>query len=116
MCTDYWGDSMMELETQPAARRKTLADIPIVVAKDKVQTTTRGVAPPPRSTAKPYRAYKPQPFTSEQRRDTTVLFGGLHWRVERVIQGAMENLGYRTQVLPTATRQDLLAGREVADI
>lgn len=66
--------------------------------------------------AEPYRAYKPRPFTRAERAETTVLFGGLHWRAERVIQGAMENLGYRTQVLPTASRADLLTGREVADI
>src|SRR5258705_4644013 len=32
------------------------------------------------------------------------------------MQGALANLGYRTQILPTATREDLLTGREVADI
>jgi predicted nucleotide-binding protein (sugar kinase/HSP70/actin superfamily) len=76
----------------------------------------RVVAPPARASDTPYRAYKPQPFTREEREKVTVLFGGLHWRAERLIQGAMENLGYRTQVLPTATREDLLTGREVADI
>lgn len=63
-----------------------------------------------------YRAYKSAPFTRAQRDTVTVLFGGLHWRTERLIQGAMENLGYTTRVLPTATRADLLTGREVADI
>ena len=63
-----------------------------------------------------YTAYKPRPFTREERDRVTVLFGGLHWRAERVIQGAMENLGFRTRVLPPATRRDLIAGREVADI
>ena len=63
-----------------------------------------------------YRAYKPRAFTRAEREDTTILFGGLHWRAERLIQGALANLGYRTQVLPTATREDLLTGREVADI
>jgi predicted nucleotide-binding protein (sugar kinase/HSP70/actin superfamily) len=76
----------------------------------------RAVAPPARSAAEPYRAYKPRPFTREEREKVTILFGGLHWRAERVIQGAMENLGYRARVLPTATRGDLLTGREVADI
>lgn len=64
----------------------------------------------------PYRSYKPRPFTREERDKVTVLFGGLHWRAERVIQGALENLGYRAQILPTATRDDLLTGREIADI
>ena len=63
-----------------------------------------------------YRAYKPLPFTRAERDSVTILFGGLHWRVERVIQGAMENLGYSAEVLPTATRADLLTGRELADI
>src|SRR6478735_221161 len=76
----------------------------------------RVVAPPARASDTAYRAYKPRPFTREEREQVTVLFGGLHWRAERLIQGAMENLGYRTQVLPTATREDLLTGREVADI
>ena len=80
------------------------------------KTPRRVVAPPARASDTAYRAYKPQPFTREEREQVTVLFGGLHWRAERLIQGAMENLGYRTKVLPTATREDLLTGREVADI
>src|SRR5262252_8592483 len=106
----------MALEPQPAARDSALAKIPVVLAKDAAPVKARSVAPPARSATEPYRAYKPRPFTREERDRVTVLFGGLHWRVERVIQGAMENLGYRTQVLPTATREDLLTGREVADI
>jgi predicted nucleotide-binding protein (sugar kinase/HSP70/actin superfamily) len=66
--------------------------------------------------AEPYRAYKPRPFTRAEREHTTILFGGLHWRAERLIQGAMANLGYRSEVLPVATKEDLLAGRELADI
>ncbi|MCC7483381.1 MAG: hypothetical protein IT529_00190 [Burkholderiales bacterium] len=63
-----------------------------------------------------YRAYRPGAFTRADREEVTILFGGLHWRAERLIQGALANLGYRTRVLPTATREDLLTGREVADI
>jgi predicted nucleotide-binding protein (sugar kinase/HSP70/actin superfamily) len=63
-----------------------------------------------------YRAYTPAPFTRAERETVTVLFGGLHWRVERVIQGVLENGGNRAEVLPVATREDLLTGREVADI
>jgi len=63
-----------------------------------------------------YLAYQPRPFTRAERDRVTILFGGLHWRVERLIQGAMGNLGYRSQVLPTATKEDLLTGRELADI
>src|SRR5262245_56421793 len=63
-----------------------------------------------------YRAYKPRPLKAAEVADTTVLFGGLHWRAERLIQGATARFGFRTEVLPTATRADLLAGRELADI
>lgn len=63
-----------------------------------------------------YRAYTPAPFTRQERDSTTVLFGGLHWRAERVLEGVFENHGYRARVLPPATRADLETGREVADI
>jgi predicted nucleotide-binding protein (sugar kinase/HSP70/actin superfamily) len=95
-----------------------LADIPVVVAKGAGARTAkaRSIAPPARTATEPYLAYKPLPFTREERDKVTILFGNLHWRAERIMQGALANLGYRTQILPTATRADLLAGREVADI
>jgi predicted nucleotide-binding protein (sugar kinase/HSP70/actin superfamily) len=70
----------------------------------------------PSTMAEPYRAYRPAPFTREERDRVTILFGGLHWRAERVIEAALANLGYRAQRLPEATRGDLLLGRELADI
>ncbi len=96
----------------------TLDKIPVVTGDAEAQPRARHVPPPGRVATGDghYRAYRPRPFTRAERDSVTVLFGGLHWRAERLIQGAMENLGYRTQVLPTATRADLLAGREVADI
>jgi predicted nucleotide-binding protein (sugar kinase/HSP70/actin superfamily) len=63
-----------------------------------------------------YRAYTPRPFTRAERDTTTILFGGLHWRIERVIRAVLEGGGYRAQILPVATKDDLLTGREVADI
>jgi predicted nucleotide-binding protein (sugar kinase/HSP70/actin superfamily) len=63
-----------------------------------------------------YRAYTPRPFTRAERDSVTILFGGLHWRIERVLQGVLESSGYRAQILPVATKEDLLTGRETADI
>jgi predicted nucleotide-binding protein (sugar kinase/HSP70/actin superfamily) len=63
-----------------------------------------------------YRAYSPAPFTRAERDSVTVIFGGLHWRVERIIQAVLESGGNKALVLPVATREDLLTGREVADI
>jgi predicted nucleotide-binding protein (sugar kinase/HSP70/actin superfamily) len=66
--------------------------------------------------AEPYRTYRPRPFTKEERDSVTILFGGLHWRIERVLQAVLENTGHRARILPVATKEDLLTGREVADI
>jgi predicted nucleotide-binding protein (sugar kinase/HSP70/actin superfamily) len=63
-----------------------------------------------------YRAYTPRPFTRAERDSVTILFGGLHWRVERILQAVLENGGHKARVLPVATKDDLLTGREVADI
>ena len=69
-----------------------------------------------RSSAGHYRAYTPRPFTRAERDSMTILFGGLHWRVERILQAVLESGGYKAQILPVATKDDLLTGREVADI
>ena len=57
-----------------------------------------------------YRAYAPRPFTRAERDSTTILFGGLHWRIERILQAVLEGSGYRAQILPVATKEDLLTG------
>ena len=66
--------------------------------------------------AREYRAYAPQPFTRAERDSVSILFGGLHWRAERVLEAVFANLGYRGRALPAASKDDLLTGREVADI
>src|SRR3989454_904847 len=63
-----------------------------------------------------YRAYTPRPFMRQERDTVTILFGGLHWRAERILQAVLEGAGYRARILPMATKDDLLTGREVADI
>ena len=65
---------------------------------------------------RPYRAYSPRPFKPEERDGVEILFGGLGWRAEKLIQAAFENVGHRARTLPNATRDDLLLGRELADI
>jgi predicted nucleotide-binding protein (sugar kinase/HSP70/actin superfamily) len=63
-----------------------------------------------------YRAYSPPAFRKEERDQVEILFGGLHWRAEQVLRAMFENLGYRARPLPVATKDDLMAGRELADI
>jgi predicted nucleotide-binding protein (sugar kinase/HSP70/actin superfamily) len=63
-----------------------------------------------------YRAYKPAPLTKTEINQVEILFGGLQWRAERMLQAVFENLGYKARPLPPATKADLSAGRELADI
>ena len=63
-----------------------------------------------------YQAYRPRPFTREQRENTTVLFGGLTWKHERLMQGALHNLKYKAEPLPNIAREDLDAGKELIDV
>ncbi len=63
-----------------------------------------------------YRAYKPRPLTKSEIENVEILYGGLHWRVERVMQAVFQNQGYKARPLPVATKADLLLGRELADI
>src|SRR5512139_1300438 len=41
-----------------------------------------------------------RPFTKDQRGRTTLLFGGLTWKHEKLVHGALEGLGYRAQMMP----------------
>jgi len=63
-----------------------------------------------------YKAYRAPPFTRSEREQVTVIYGGLTWKHERLIQGALENLGYRAQPLPNIRRADLEAGKELTDV
>lgn len=65
---------------------------------------------------KHYAAYKPRPFRPADRETTTVLYGGLTWKHERLIQGVLHNLGYRAEPLPNIAREDLDAGKELIDV
>jgi predicted nucleotide-binding protein (sugar kinase/HSP70/actin superfamily) len=53
-----------------------------------------------------------RPFTKDQREHTTLLFGGLTWKHERLIQGALEGLGYKAVPIPTPNVQAFQAGKE----
>lgn len=44
------------------------------------------------------------PFTAAERSSVTILFGGLTWKHERLIQGLLEGAGYRCQRLPETDR------------
>jgi predicted nucleotide-binding protein (sugar kinase/HSP70/actin superfamily) len=58
--------------------------------------------------------FKPQehPFTEAQRSCTTLLFGGLTWKHEKLVHAAFERLGYRCEVVPTPNVAAFQLGKE----
>lgn len=57
-----------------------------------------------------------QDLTKEERPYTTILFGGLTFKHERLITGALENMGYKAKPLPNIERIDLDIGKEYIDV
>jgi hypothetical protein len=53
-----------------------------------------------------------RPFTRAERPFTTVLFGGLTWKHERLIQAMMVGHGYIAEYLPTPTVKAFQMGKE----
>jgi predicted nucleotide-binding protein (sugar kinase/HSP70/actin superfamily) len=51
-------------------------------------------------------------FTSDQRGNTTLLFGGLTWKHEYLIHGALEGLGYKCEGLATPNVAAFQLGKE----
>ncbi len=63
-----------------------------------------------------WRPSKPARLSLAEARQAEFLFGGLHWRTERLIEAVFAILGLKARALPTATKQDLMTGKELADI
>ncbi len=53
-----------------------------------------------------------RPFTRADRDRSTILFGGLTWKHEKLVHGALEGLGYKCEAVPTANVAAFQAGKE----
>lgn len=53
-----------------------------------------------------------RPFTAEERDRVTILFGGLTWKHERLIQAVFRGCGYRCQTLPNPDLAAFQIGKE----
>jgi predicted nucleotide-binding protein (sugar kinase/HSP70/actin superfamily) len=60
----------------------------------------------------PFKKPIERPFTREQRPFTTILFGGLTWKHETLIHGALEGLGYKVQALDVPDVKAFQTGKE----
>ncbi len=52
------------------------------------------------------------PFTKSQRDHTTILFGGLTWKHEKLVHAALESLGYKCEAVPVANKKAFQLGKE----
>ncbi|HEY9141900.1 MAG TPA: hypothetical protein VIN93_13470 [Bryobacteraceae bacterium] len=53
-----------------------------------------------------------RPFTKNERAFTTLLFGGLTWKHEKLVHGALEGLGYQARPVPTPNVRAFQLGKE----
>jgi len=51
-------------------------------------------------------------FTKNDRDNTTILFGGLTWKHEKLIKGALEGLGYKTEYVAVPDKKAFQLGKE----
>lgn len=65
-----------------------------------------------RSERQPFHRPVERPFTTAERGTTTLLFGGLTWKHERLIHGSWEGLGYECEVIPTPDVKAFQIGKE----
>jgi len=63
-----------------------------------------------------YSRYESRPFVKADRPRSTIIYGGLTWKHEKLIQGVFHNLGYNAEPLPNITRNDLDVGKELIDV
>ncbi len=56
-----------------------------------------------------------KPFTAAERGTTTLLFGGLTLKHERLLKACLENLGYRCEHLPTPDLDAMQIGKEYSN-
>ncbi len=55
---------------------------------------------------------KERPFTEDQQAHTTLLFGGLTWKHEKLVRAAFERLGYLCEAIPTPNVAAFQLGKE----
>jgi predicted nucleotide-binding protein (sugar kinase/HSP70/actin superfamily) len=55
---------------------------------------------------------KEMSFTKQQRANTTILFGGLTWKHEKLIHAVLSNLGYKCEPVPTPDKRAFQLGKE----
>lgn len=66
----------------------------------------------PKQDAHHFKRPAERPFTKKERAFTTLLFGGLTWKHEKLVHGALEGLGYKARPVPTPDVRAFQLGKE----
>ncbi len=66
----------------------------------------------PKQNAHHFKRPAERPFTRQERAFTTLLFGGLTWKHEKLVHGALEGLGYKARPVPTPNVRAFQLGKE----
>ncbi|HEY1220270.1 MAG TPA: hypothetical protein VGF03_15120 [Bryobacteraceae bacterium] len=66
----------------------------------------------PKQNAHHFKRPAERPFTKQERAFTTLLFGGLTWKHEKLVHGALEGLGYKARPVPTPNVRAFQLGKE----
>jgi len=69
-----------------------------------------------RQAPKHFRRPVENPFGAEERNQVTILFGGLTWKHEKLIQSVFQGCGYRCDILPVPKVSGFQAGKEYGNV
>ena len=70
-----------------------------------------GIRPDRKNSPRHFRRPPEHPFTASQRRYTTILLGGLSPRHDRLVEAAVQSLGYRCKALPNVSLDSYTTGK-----
>jgi predicted nucleotide-binding protein (sugar kinase/HSP70/actin superfamily) len=59
-----------------------------------------------------WRYWEQRSFSQRDKDSTTLLFGGLTFKHERLLRGALRSMGYHAEIIPTPTVEDFQTGKE----
>ena len=105
--------------TDRVARNSSALTIPIAPSEAQIQERLAAARARLETTAghgskssSHFKRPEERPFTRAERGRTTILFGGLTWKHEKLIHGAWEGLGYKCEVIPTPDVRAFQLGKE----
>ncbi|MGA8313566.1 MAG: hypothetical protein WB755_26315 [Terriglobales bacterium] len=83
----------------------------VIAQRERLEQATGWAQPRVRHFRRP----EERPFTAEERHRVTILFGGLTWKHERLIQAVFHGSGYRCETLPNPNLATYHLGRELGN-